>query len=105
MDVNGGVSGCDGNLLSVGVTGENNLTVNGDTLTDNVDDTTKSLPVPVLTGDCRDTRNHADEDDISTDVEKLAKANKEYNTTVTKCITLLNAFKIPPVWSLTDHVT
>ena len=69
MAANGGVPASDGNLLSVGVTGDNHLTVNGDTLTDNVDDSSKSLPIPVLTGDCRDTHNHADEDDISTDVE------------------------------------
>ena len=32
----------------------------GGTSNDNVNDSTKSLPVPVLKGGCRDARNHSD---------------------------------------------
>ena len=77
LAVNCNILASDGDLLSVGVTGDNNLIVNGNTLTDNVNDSTMSLPVPVLTGDCRDARNHADEDAMSTtEAETVAKTNK-----------------------------
>ena len=53
---------------------------------------------------CRDDYSQEDNNDMSTDTEKLAKENIETNTTVTKSITLLNAFSLPPVWSLTDCI-
>ena len=105
LAVDCGVPASDGNMLSVGMTGDNNLTVNGDTLTDNVNDSTKSLPVPALTGDYRDARTNVDEDAMSTtEAETVAKANKESNTTATKSIALLNTSTIAPVWSLTDRI-
>ena len=69
---------------------------------DNVNDSSKSLPVPA-TG-CRDDPSQEDDDDMRTEVAKLAKENTETNTTVTKSITLLNASSLPPVWSLTDRI-
>ena len=97
----------DATLLSVGTTqdfgvpgglkGDNNLTVTCGKPADNINDSSTSMPVPVLTGDYRDACSYADEDDISTDVERLAKENMVTNTTVTKSITLLNASLLNPI--------
>ena len=112
----------DGNLLSVGTTqgvgvpgglkGHNNLTVNGGQSTNNVNDTSRSLHVPVLTGDCRDARNHVNKDDMSTaggssgstpdiisTAEKLAASNAAANTTKTKSFKILNSSLMPTIWS------
>ena len=80
----------DGIFLSVGTsqgTSEtggllgDNLSVIGSQPVDNVNE---SLSVPVLKRDCRDARSQVDDDDMSTDAE----------TTITKSITLLNAFTL-----------
>ena len=116
VDLQGGNSGIsegligrspasDDTLLSVGTTqgfgvpvglkGDDNLTVNGGTLADNVNDSSKSLPVLALTGDYRDVRDDVDKDDMSTggstpDImspeEKLAVSNAAANTTKTKFV-------------------
>ena len=75
----------------------------GGTSNDNVNDSTKSLPFPVLKGGCRDAHNHSDGDTMITNVAEIeAEANKKSNTTATKSIALLNANTIASVWSLID---